>query len=163
MNIKSAENAVEFVHTLEKDDKGRGTKFLVPGHEGKQYQVNVTRVEGQAKHCIQFTCTQTGETPEPCKGCLHTLVCYHALAALKASVLGVGHLRFFPTREIPTTLEEEFGRRVIRLENHSSRKVLWAVFWPHKPKRKRKPKEPTQQASLFPASALNGPYDRDHH
>lgn len=162
MNTISAKNVADFAQILCMDEKNRPISLLIPGHEGRKYEVTLLRDEKDSKNCVRFSCKQAGDKGEPCKGCQHSTICYHVLAALLVTVKNIGHLEFFETRDIPSILEE-FGRRVVRLENTAARKVLWAVFWPYKPKNPKKQAQADQVslelASSGPKLFQNGPYD----
>ena len=89
MNIVSARNASEFVHVLDRDSKDRPTRLLVPGHEGRQYEVILERnsiLEAEChtptSHIDGFTVKSaaSGELFVVCKGNQHS-ICYHVLAA----------------------------------------------------------------------------------
>jgi hypothetical protein len=76
MNITSARNVSEFVHVLARDGEGRPTRFLVPGHKGRQYEVSFDRNGGLQAWCFRID----DESGDPCKGNAHC-TCYHVLAS----------------------------------------------------------------------------------
>lgn len=78
VNIQSARNVAEFVHVLARDSEGRPTLFNVPGHEGRQYKIELKRNGGLQATCRQFD--RRGYYQTVCKGNQHC-VCYHVLAS----------------------------------------------------------------------------------
>jgi len=85
MNIKSARNVKEFVHVLKmdgagrpikNDDAGRPTRFYVPGHEKRHYEVSFSRNKHLSAYCFR----QDDDSGDACHGNSHA-VCYHVRAA----------------------------------------------------------------------------------
>ncbi len=65
--------------TLDVDKQQRPRVVLVPGSEGKQYQVIIRRPDKNTITCECSVCTSCGD--QPCKGNTRT-VCYHSIAAI---------------------------------------------------------------------------------
>ena len=81
MNVKSARNAKEFIKVIGRDDRGRITKAIVPGHEARQYTVTVNRGKTVTCHCV-LNQQQVGDDIHECIGNKGKAICYHCLAVL---------------------------------------------------------------------------------
>lgn len=126
MNTQSARNVKEFVHVLERDGQGRPTRLLVPGHEGKLYEVDLER-NGK----LEADCHQVGESGTVfyahCKGAQHN-ICYHILAACMVAAEEQG--KEVHWRDSETT--SRLSARLLEGEQFSvksaqSGKVAWGV------------------------------------
>ncbi len=84
MNTSEARAAAKFAAVLQRDKQGRVRSVIVPGHEGKQYQVIIRREfsTGISVECLLST--NAGHVAQ-CAGNSHS-ICYHALAALIKAV-----------------------------------------------------------------------------
>lgn len=80
---QKANAAMLFAKILTRNCAGRVTSVLVPGTDGKNYTVHVSR-DGATMHTSCF-CNTTG------KPCLSQTVCYHALAAIQVIANDGGH------------------------------------------------------------------------
>ncbi len=153
MNLDSAKNAVEFCLVRARDDQGRPTDILVPGHDMARYAMNITRLEnGTIYQCGCLRIAEDGLCEKACPGNSNGKVCYHVLAGLMYAVRGIGHLEFFESLETPLVLQE-MGRKVITIKAGGGGGVLYAVFFKY---RKKKRKVPVQQC-IVPQGL--GPYD----
>ncbi len=83
MNTNEARLARPFGKVLNRDGKGRPVTVLVPGHEGRQYEVIVHRGVHAGHAAMLPECSLvTALGPVPCPAASHGLLCYHAMAAL---------------------------------------------------------------------------------
>jgi len=82
----------ELVAVLKRDEEGRPKALLVPGGEGKQYQVLIRRNAAFETECFLWTALG----PVPCRGNQNGHVCYHSLAAVFAAAREAG-FRFMVT------------------------------------------------------------------
>lgn len=100
MNLGSALKAVEFCAVLERNESNRPTKVLVPGHEGRQYEVKITRnpIQQGERPVISVECHQK-DIQSPCLGNSNGKICYHCIAALLKSCEKQGWLSFCDTRK----------------------------------------------------------------
>jgi hypothetical protein len=124
MNVKSARRAQEFVNIAESDSLNRVTRAIVPGHNGKSYEVRIARTTrgGMLSTC---KCQPSGED---CPGSKNT-ICYHVLAALISSGTKLKpkvRLSFCETKEAAQALVNIAGR-MFPLKSKQSGKQVWAV------------------------------------
>lgn len=124
MNIKSARRAQEFVNITTADNLNRVTTALVPGHNGKIYEVNISRTSrgGMVSTC---KCQADGND---CPGSKN-VICYHVLAALISSAAKLKpkvRLSFCDTKEAAQALVNMAGR-MFPLKSKQSGKQVWAV------------------------------------
>lgn len=126
MNTKSATNAREFVHVLSRDDKGRPTRLLVPGHEGRLYKVDLER-NGK----LEATCRQVGESGTvfyaDCKGAQRN-ICYHILAACMVAAEEQGkEVRWCVDERHAKQLTELWYNQSFSVKSAQSGKTAWGV------------------------------------
>jgi len=162
VNVESARNVQEFCYIAARDDQDRASVVLVPGHEGRRYEVRLSRPD---KYVMICECIDPDEG-EPCKGCTHGKVCYHALAAAMKSAGELGFLFIFDSYQHAMTVEGGLGRLVV-VKAKEGGGMAYTRFYRHK-KKKRKvfikvqtPVEangPARQGALFNEST--GPYDK---
>lgn len=130
MNTQSARNVKEFVHVLSRDDQGRPTRLLVPGHEGRRYQVSLSRNGGLVAHCEQLGYRDHSPMLPVaiCEGSLHN-ICYHILAACMAAAEE-------QSKEIRWSLFDEADTKraaailddqVFSVKSAQSGKVAWGI------------------------------------
>jgi len=156
MNLASAKNAQEFCNICDRDAAGRATVVQVPGHQGHRYEV---RLERPDKKTIQVECVDP-EEGEPCKGCQHGKVCYHALAAAMRSAAEHGFLYVCDSYESAMRVEGGLSRLII-LKAKKGGGVAYCRFYLHKKKKRKiviQVQEPIKQGALFDESI--GPYDK---
>ena len=123
MNVESARNAAEFTNSLKTDSRGRVTAGLVPGHNGKLYDVLLTRSKKDGVQIISTQCTCRNDKT-PCKGNANQL-CYHSLAAILAGAAkNKVRVAFCKTRESADKLSNIGGATCI-VHSAQSQKEVW--------------------------------------
>lgn len=125
-----------FGKVLARDKQGRATKVIVPGSEGRQYEV-ILRRNGHVSGECNLNLGNLGY--KPCEGNQHT-VCYHVLAAMVlAASVGGQRVNFCESEDHAQTLSR-LGMSVYRVTNWPSPQrvshtaTLWiTVKGPHNP------------------------------
>lgn len=137
MNLKSAQNAKEFVVVTGHDKDGKPVRACCPGHLCKTHQIEIDRNnEG-----ISLTCNEIRQYDEKAKAWTnHTQVCsgavfgvcYHILATMLAITEKTGNVRFFSTKEEAEGDKKE-GDKLIPIwskDQNRTEKYIWLVFTP---------------------------------
>ncbi len=137
MNLKSAENAKEFVIVTGSDRDGKPVRACCPGHHCKTHQVDIER-KGDG---ISLTCNEIRQYDEKnkawtnhtqvCSGAVFG-VCYHILATMLAITGKTGNVRFFQNKEDAEKDKKE-GDRLIPIwskDQDRPEKYIWLVFTP---------------------------------
>lgn len=123
MNIISARRAAEFTNILKTDSRGRVTAALVPGHNGKLYDVLVVRSKKDGIQVIGTQCVCRGDK-SPCKGNANQL-CYHSLAAILAGAEKTGvRVAFCKSQKAADKLSNIGGSTYI-IYSAQSQKHVW--------------------------------------
>lgn len=123
MNVQSARNAREFVQVLKSDDEGRPYLFLVPGHQGRRYQVELERNGGLRAHCRCMTGAPPGQY---CKGNFYT-VCYHILAACLVAAEAQGKELSWCDSEANAERLARTGGEVFTIRSAQSGRSAWGI------------------------------------
>ena len=161
MNLESARNAQEFCVVSDRDDQGRPSVVLVPGHQGRRYEVRVSRPD---KHTMVCECVDPDEGA-PCPGCTHGKVCYHVLAAVMKSASDLGYLHVFDSYQHAMSVEGGLGRLVV-VKAKEGGGVAYTRFYRHKRKKAKvvikvqKPVEANGQEQGVLFEQAKGPYDK---
>jgi len=131
---KHARAALLFSKVLSSDTLDRINKVLVPGSEGKQYEVIIRRNGHITCECLHST---MGGNALHCEGAAKT-VCYHAMAALiVAAERGGKRVSFCASEESANKLAHT-GGLVFRIDSYvrqeSHYHPVWMVVKEHKSK-----------------------------
>lgn len=129
MNIQSARKVAEFVQVLKSDDEDRPYLFLVPGHQGRRYQVELERNGGLRAHCRCMTSAPPGQY---CKGNFHT-VCYHIGAACLVAAETQGKVLSWCDNEDDAERLARVGGEVFAVRSAQSGTSAWGVVRETKP------------------------------
>lgn len=91
MNKVSAKNVKEFAVII--SNVGITTNVRVPGHEGRKYDVSITRNGGMRVSCTKVTSYKNPKTAFKSPKCLgnYRTVCYHSIAAVEMIAENKGH------------------------------------------------------------------------
>lgn len=120
-----ARSALSFVGILEKDKQGKPKVLIVPGSEGKRYQVIIRR------HTNSVSCEcrcETGIGFIPCKGnSLNDTVCRHSLTAIAFSARLAGKKVSFCESERDARRLGQLGGRIIPIISWQSKGKIWGV------------------------------------
>ena len=122
MNIQSARNVVEFVQVLKTDSEGRPYLFLVPGHQGRRYQVELERNGG-----LRATCKDITKKGQSCDGNLHA-VCYHVLASCLIAAEVQGKELSWCESETDAERLARVGGETFSVASAQSGKSAWGVM-----------------------------------
>jgi hypothetical protein len=123
MNIESARGASEFTNILKTDSRGRLIAALVPGHNGKMYEVTLHRTVKEGTQTIGTKCVCQNDGSD-CKGNANQ-ICYHSLAAILAGAKKTKvKVAFCKTREDADKLSNIGGDSYL-LESVQSQKTAW--------------------------------------
>ena len=123
--VEIAKSALPFVGIVERDKTGKPKVLLVPGSEGKRYQVILRRVPGIVS--AECRCeTEIGHIP--CKGnSLNETVCRHSMTAIAKSVDLVGlHISFCQNERDAKKLAK-LGGKVYPIVSFQSKGQVWGV------------------------------------
>lgn len=107
--VRMARRASEFAGVIRRDKNGQPVTVVVPGHEGKQYQVSFSRARS-ADGVLRASCFLTGNNQVigDCPGNV-VGVCYHVMAAMIAVAAKTGcSVRMYEHVDSDTPL---FGNR----------------------------------------------------
>ena len=124
--VEIAKSALPFVGIVERDKAGRPKVLLVPGSEGKRYQVILRRFpNGISAECR----CETGIGHIPCKGnSLNETVCRHALTAISKSVSLVGmRVSFCQNEQDAKRLSHVTHGKVYPIVSFQSKGKVWGV------------------------------------
>jgi len=159
MNLESARSAQEFCFIAGRADQGRASVVLVPGHEGRRYEVRLSRPDNKSLVC---ECIDPDEGA-PCKGCTHGKLCYHALAGAMKVASEFGFLFIFDSYAHAMSVEGGLGRFLV-VKAKEGGGVAYTRFYRHKRKKKKvviqvqTPVPANEQGTLFEQGT--GPYDK---
>ena len=118
-----ARAAARFGKVLSRDRDGRVKTVLLPGTDGKQYQVILRRRGGLSTECR----LDTGHGHLACAGNSNGHVCYHSIAAVQVASKDAGlSARFCATEKAATRLARLGGIKV-SLNSHQGAGRLWVV------------------------------------
>ena len=126
MNVKSAKSVLEFVHIRSYDQLGRPCLFLIPGHEGRRYEVSIVRNNG----AIHTYCRRDSDRASDCPGSLYN-TCYHSIAAVMKAARVVG-LKTAVCRDEASAYRAAKlhpGANITKVITHPSGKEWWVVTW----------------------------------
>lgn len=123
MNTESARSASEFTNILKTDNRGRLLTALVPGHNGKVYEVSLKRFVKNGIQGIGTKCVCHSDNVD-CKGNANQ-ICYHSLAAILAGANKIKvKVAFCKTKEDADKLSN-IGGDTYLLESVQSQKEAW--------------------------------------
>lgn len=127
-NDKS-KSAALFGKVMGRDRAGHVKSVLVPGTEGKQYQVIIRWTRLAAHLVCETECNLlTGPTGlVPCKGNEKSL-CYHSKAAILIASNGIGRVSFCLSRADADRLARLYGGSIFPVASRQSAVMRWAVF-----------------------------------
>lgn len=111
--VEAARKASEFAQIVSRDFKGRVKSVLVPGHEGKRYQVFLKRGNGTLLTECQL---ETGMGFIPCPGAGRS-VCYHQMAGVIATAHDAGYeVQFCPDRHCADNIQKLYPGSTLHFE-----------------------------------------------
>ena len=129
-----AEIASLFVGVTQRDNKRRPKVLIVPGSEGKRYQVIIRRFENLADKIVTCECRlETGHGYLGCLGNGHRkgteTLCYHSQAAIDFCLKEV-HLKGFwcSSYEDALKLNQMKKGQVLEIRSHQSSGRKWVVI-----------------------------------
>jgi len=118
-----ARAAARFGHVLSRDKEGRVKTVLLPGTDGKQYQVILRRRGGLSTECR----LDTGHGHLACAGNSNGHVCYHSLAAVTLASRDAGLTARFCGTEKAAKRLKRLGGTLISLNSRQGTGRLWIV------------------------------------
>lgn len=106
------------MRVLQRDARGRITKALIPGSEGKRYSVILRRVQAHIE--TQCYLDINGTTTEPCPGNTYHVLCYHVQATLlkAAREAGFQHVAF--------CYKLKSARKLLNLGTYQYVQMIWS-------------------------------------
>ncbi|RJR12444.1 hypothetical protein C4588_02080 [Candidatus Parcubacteria bacterium] len=126
-----------FVAVMYKDKKSRPKTLLIPGSEGKQYQVIIRRYEKGVDPFISTECQlRVYNGYLLCPGNVyHSKLCYHSIAAIdfciaEAKMVG----SWCNTYEDALKLNQMKKGKIIKVKSHQSRAEMFVVVSKPEPK-----------------------------
>ena len=122
MNAQSARNAKEFVHILAKDNQSRPTRFHVPGHARRHYEVSLERNDHLGAYCFR----EDDDSGDACRGNSHA-VCYHVLAACLIAAEAQGKELSWCESETDAERLARVGGKVFTVKSAQSGMSAWGV------------------------------------
>ena len=123
MNKQSARNVREFVAVVGRDDEDRPSVLRTPGHNGKVYEVTLTR-----SRCVSATCVRIDGTA--CKGSSHA-VCYHVQAACEVAAEDAGLKLSWCDSQADAERLARIEGKTFCVESAQSGKRAWGVVKGH--------------------------------
>lgn len=134
MNLRSAMRALEFCGIVDRDEFGKPIKVLVPGHEGRQYEVSIDRIPAFEGKRAEFLveCHQK-DTEVACLGNSNGHICYHVIAALIKSCEKQGWLTFFEDYE-SANFVSCFANGLFHVQSGNGSGHLYTLWHRYKPK-----------------------------
>ena len=118
-----ARAAAQFGKITSRDRDGRVKTVLVPGSDGKQYQVILRRSPGLSTECR----LDTGHGHLACKSNANGYICYHSMAALTLASIDKGLSVRFCTTEYAAALLARLGGIVVPVISRQGIGRLWIV------------------------------------
>jgi len=122
-----ARAAARFGHVLSRDKEGRVKTVLLPGTDGKQYQVILRRSPSLSTECRLDT--EHGHLA--CAGNSNGHVCYHSLAAVTLASRDAGLSARFCATETAARRLARLGGTLVPLNSRQGTGRLWVVAKAH--------------------------------
>ena len=118
-----ARAAARFGQVLSRDRDGRVKTVLVPGSDGKQYQVILRRGAALTTECR----LDTGHGHLDCAGNANGHVCYHSIAAVALASRDAGLNARFCATETAAKRLARLGGTLVSLNSRQGTGRLWIV------------------------------------
>jgi len=121
--VKRAKASAAFAKIMSKNKQGAVTKVVVPGHEGKQYQIIIRRVSALSTECRLDT--MGGYVP--CPGNSNGALCFHSIAALEVAARESKVALSWCQNEREAIRLENLGGKSFPVMSWQGKGQLWAV------------------------------------
>jgi len=121
--VKRAKASAAFAKIMSKNKQGAVTKVVVPGHEGKQYQIIIRRASVLSTECR----LDTAGGYQACPGNSNGHVCYHSIAALEVAARESKVALSWCQNEREAIRLENLGGQSFPVTSWQGKGRLWAV------------------------------------